>query len=82
MGTFYFVYILESESLPGKHYTGFTEDLDGRLDDHNTGKNAHTRKFRPWRIDAYFAFSDKGKALAFESYLKSHSGRAFAKKHF
>jgi hypothetical protein len=29
-----------------------------------------------------FAFTEKEKALAFEKYLKSHSGRAFAKKHF
>jgi len=28
----------------------------------------------------YCAFPDKYKALAFEKYLKSHSGRAFAKK--
>ena len=28
----------------------------------------------------YCAFPDKHRALAFEKYLKSHSGRAFAKK--
>lgn len=27
-----------------------------------------------------FSFPDKYKALEFEKYLKSHSGRAFAKK--
>jgi hypothetical protein len=30
----------------------------------------------------YIAFSDEQRATAFEKYLKSGSGRAFAKKHF
>jgi putative endonuclease len=34
----------------------------------------------PWELKWYCAFPDKYKALAFEAYLKSHSGRAFAKK--
>jgi hypothetical protein len=46
----------------------------------NAGKSAHTTKFRPWELVWYCAFRDKYKALAFEKYLKSHSGRAFAKK--
>jgi putative endonuclease len=43
---------------------------------------ANTSKYRPWRLRIYFAFSDEARALAFEKYLKSGSGRAFAKKHF
>ncbi|MGB2938555.1 MAG: GIY-YIG nuclease family protein, partial [Phycisphaerae bacterium] len=43
---------------------------------------SHTSKFRPWQIETAVAFRSKGKAVAFEQYLKSHSGRAFAKKHF
>jgi hypothetical protein len=42
----------------------------------------HTSKFRPWQIETAVAFRSKDKAVAFEQYLKSHSGRAFAKKHF
>jgi len=30
----------------------------------------------------FIAFTDKEKALRFEKYLKSGSGRAFIKKHF
>jgi hypothetical protein len=33
-------------------------------------------------IENYIAFDDYKKAYAFERYLKSGSGRAFAKKHF
>ncbi len=41
----------------------------------------HCRKFAPWELACYFAFSDHGKADKFETYLKSGSGRAFAKRH-
>jgi hypothetical protein len=37
-------------------------------------------KFKPWRLITSIAFSDDLKALAFERYLKTGSGRAFAKK--
>jgi hypothetical protein len=33
-----------------------------------------------WRLKTYVAFSDRQKAVEFEKYLKSPSGRAFAKK--
>ena len=42
----------------------------------------HTAKFRPWRIKNAIAFDDCEKACAFEAYLKTHCGRAFAKRHF
>ncbi|NOZ69359.1 MAG: GIY-YIG nuclease family protein, partial [Deferribacteres bacterium] len=39
-----------------------------------------TSKYKPWHIKTSIAFTDRKKALDFESYLKSASGRAFAKK--
>ena len=48
--------------------------------DHNSGKDPHTLKYKPWRIKTAVAFSDRNQALEFERYLKSPSGRAFAKK--
>jgi predicted GIY-YIG superfamily endonuclease len=50
------------------------------LADHNAGKSPRTAKYRPWTLLWYCAFPAKMPALAFEIYLKSHSGRAFAKK--
>ncbi len=81
MATFYYVYILVSESHPRRHYTGLTEDLHGRVKAHNSGQLPYTAKYRPWRIETAIAFRDHRKARAFEEYLKSHSGRAFAAKH-
>jgi predicted GIY-YIG superfamily endonuclease len=77
---FYYVYILQSEDDPERFYTGFTENLESRLKAHNAGRCSHTSKHKPWRIEIAIAFSDREKALDFERYLKTASGRAFAKK--
>jgi len=58
-----------------------TAHLKQRLDEHNAGKSSHTSKFRPWKLTTYIAFTDRGKPEAFERYLKSGSGHAFAGKH-
>ncbi len=79
---FHYVYILVSESDNTRHYTGLTENLESRLQAHNAGQVSHTSKYRPWRIENVIAFRSRAKAAAFEKYLKSHSGHAFASKHF
>ena len=78
--TFFYVNILQSEGFPETFYVGFTEELRSRLETHNSGKVPHTAKFRPWRIKTAVAFVDRQGAIEFERYLKSASGRAFAKK--
>jgi len=75
-----FVYILESADR--QHwYAGITDNLERRLAEQNTRHTPHTSKFGPWGLKTYVAFRDRRKAEEFEKYLKSHSGRAFAKKH-
>ena len=74
-----YVYILQSSDF--KHfYVGITDDLRSRLAKHNAGEVSHTSKYRPWQIKTYVAFRDERRAIDFEKYLKSPSGRAFAKK--
>ena len=80
MTDFYYVYILQSESDPERFYTGHTEDLQKRLIAHNEGKCKHTSNYIPWKIKTTIAFADKQKAINFEKYLKTSSGRAFVKK--
>lgn len=82
MNKLYCVYVLVSEVEETRHYTGLTENLESRIKAHNAGQVAHTSKYRPWRIENVVAFRSREKASEFEKYLKSHSGRAFAKKHF
>jgi putative endonuclease len=74
-----YVYILESLDF-AHFYVGITDDLRARLAKHNAGEVPHTSKYGPWRIKTYIAFSDEKQAIVFEKYLKSASGRAFAKK--
>lgn len=74
-----YVYILQSVADTERFYTGITDDLRARLSKHNSGSVTHTAKYRPWRIKSYVAFADQARAFAFEKYLKSGSGRAFAK---
>jgi putative endonuclease len=80
MNKFAYVYILESLTATGGFYVGLTDDLAARLTKHNGGGVPHTAKIRPWRIKTAVAFRDRTRAAAFERYLKSPSGRAFAKK--
>lgn len=75
-----YVYILQSRECADRHYVGVTGDLRARLAKHNAGEVSHTSKYAPWAIKTYVAFSDEKQAFAFEQYLKSASGRAFAKK--
>ena len=76
------VYILRSESNRSRHYTGLTSDLDKRLKWHNAGQNVDTARDRPWMLVVAFHFADERIARRFERYLKSGSGREFAKRHF
>jgi predicted GIY-YIG superfamily endonuclease len=75
-----YVYILQSTDFPERHYVGVTHDLRSRLHKHNAREVPHTSKYAPWTIKTYLAFSDEKQAFDFEKYLKSASGRAFAKK--
>jgi predicted GIY-YIG superfamily endonuclease len=77
-----FVYILRSVSHVDRPYIGRTSDVPIRLGVHNAGLSPHTAKYRPWAVVVSIEFADEQRAIAFEKYLKSGSGRAFAKRHF
>ena len=76
----YYVYILQSINSPGRKYVGKTTNLKQRLYNHNSGNTSHTRKYKPWEMILHIALKDEAKAIEFEKYLKSCSGRAFARK--
>jgi len=69
-----------SVEKPSERYVGVTSDLRARLDEHNRGASAYTAKSRPWKVATYVAFAERAQAEAFEKYLKSGSGHAFARK--
>jgi predicted GIY-YIG superfamily endonuclease len=75
-----YVYLLRSLKSSDRYYVGITGDLRSRLEKYNTEDVPHTKKYAPWTLKTYIGFSDEQQAFAFESYLKTASGRAFAKK--
>jgi predicted GIY-YIG superfamily endonuclease len=77
-----FVYILRSERDPSRHYVGRTSNVRERLQWHNDGPPGQTIHHRPWRVLVTVEFAHGRTAAHFEKYLKSGSGRAFAKRHF
>ncbi|MFN0118155.1 MAG: GIY-YIG nuclease family protein [Elusimicrobiota bacterium] len=77
-----YVYILRSLQDEQKYYIGLTKDLKQRLRQHNNGESDYTRTLRPWKMTAAFWFLEDAKAVWFEKYLKTQSGRAFRSKHF
>lgn len=77
----WFVYILRNSEAPPRYYTDHTSDVARRLAEHNSGSCIHTAKYRPWTIDVVIEFPEERRAVAFERYLKSGSGVAFAQRH-
>ena len=78
----FYTYIIRSIPHPQQRYIGYASDLKQRLADHNYGENKHTAPYKPWKLEMYIAFESEDKARAFERYLKSGSGHAFAERHF
>ena len=76
-----FVYVLKNNHNPPQYYTGLAADVSSRLARHNQGRSPHTSTRGPWQVDVVVEFPDEGRAAAFERYLKSGSGCAFATRH-
>jgi len=77
-----FVYILKNTNPNPRYYVGISADVHARLVDHNAGRCPHTISGRPWQLHVITEFPDEHRAIRFERYLKSGSGRAFSKRHF
>jgi len=75
----YKVYILESLKDKSR-YIGTTTDLVNRIKEHNNGETKSNKSKAPFKLVWYCGFHDKLRAYAFEKYLKSSSGFAFANK--
>ena len=77
-----FVYILKSLVARDEYHVGSTSDVEHRLRAHNEGLSHHTSRHRPWRTLVVIEFDEEEPALQFERYLKTGSGREFARRHF
>ena len=81
-GDKHFVYVLRNADPLRRYYVGLTSDVLARLDDHNAGRCPYTVRHRPWQLHVVIEFPDEQRAIRFQRYLKSGSGREFAKRHF
>ena len=74
------VYILRSQQTE-KTYIGYTSNLRRRITEHQKGLSPYTKSLGHCDLIWCSFFREKSKALTFEKYLKTGSGRAFMKKH-
>ncbi len=75
----YYVYILKSLK-DNKLYTGYTNDLKRRMDEHNYGKVESTKNRRPLKLICYEAYLDKETASKREEFLKTSDGKIDIKR--
>ena len=74
--TMYYTYVLLSKG-DNKFYTGFTQDLNDRLEKHNNGLVVSTSNRCPLRLIYYEVCLNKTDAIKREKYFKSGFGRRF-----
>ena len=75
----YYTYVLQSMK-DMKLYTGFTEDLKLRFEQHNKGNVESTKGRKPFKLIYYEACLHRDDATRREKYLKSFHGKMFLKK--
>ncbi len=74
----YFVYVLKSKK-DGNFYTGFTDNLTGRIEKHNSGNVISTKARRPFELIYFEGCKNKTDALHREIYLKTSWGKRYLK---
>lgn len=75
----YYIYVLESIKN-NKLYIGSTQDLRKRIEQHNKGKNASTKRYLPWKLIYYEACLNHNDALRREHYFKTTQGQRLLKR--
>ena len=78
MVTFYYIYVLLSEKDKNL-YTGYTNNLKSRFEQHSKGHVISTKQRRPLRLIYSEACLDKKDAMHREKYLKTYLGKQFLK---
>lgn len=77
----FYVYVLKSIHHEFK-YIGSTNDLERRINEHNSGESQSTKHYRPFRLALYVALPTERQARELEKYFKTGSGLAVLNKRF
>lgn len=75
----YYVYVLRSLKN-AKLYTGSTNSIDKRLQEHNNGLSKATKYNRPFELLHLETFTNRSEAYNREMYLKTGKGREEVQK--
>ena len=70
----FYVYVLRSEKT-GRRYVGSTQDVQARLQQHNSGQSLATKHGVPWRLTHQEEFVTRAKAVRRERFYKTGRGR-------
>ena len=75
----WYVYVLKSLKN-GRHYTGSTNSIERRLEEHNSGQTTYTRNTEPYKLIYKEEFDSRLEARRRELFLKTGKGRALLKQ--
>jgi putative endonuclease len=69
------VYVIQSKC--GNRYTGYTAELERRLQEHNAGLCKTTKVDNQWKVIYQESYEMRGEAMKREKWLKSGAGRRY-----
>ena len=70
--TMHYFYIIQSINKPEIIYSGSTNNLKKRFEEHNYGEVISTKRYLPWRLVYYEAYASEGDAREREQKFKRH----------
>ena len=75
----WYVYIIYSKKID-RYYVGYTDDLEWRLERHNSGWGKYTRRGVPWKLKYTESFERKTEAIKREQEIKKKKSRNYIEK--
>lgn len=73
------VYIICSRKID-RYYIGYTDDLEWRLERHNSGWGKYTKRGVPWKLAYTESFKSKSEAIKREREIKRNKSRKYIKE--
>ena len=72
----FIVYIIYSIRL-NRYYVGYSQDVQKRLDEHNSGISDFTAKTNDWQLKYTESFADRKGAISREKEIKNKKSRKY-----
>lgn len=77
----YKIYVLKSK-VAKKSYVGHTDNIERRINEHNSGRNIYTSRYIPWEVVYNEDYKTKEEAIKREKFFKTTRGRRALKRIF